>query len=137
MWQVILAENAPVVLVVISLLSMIIAAGFGLLAKLAYMIWQQHRENEKTELSRVADKLEDLVDQIKTLFTRQDEHGKKLDEQGKEIGGIKADLVQVRGDLKRQKIYCQGRERFVDEKLGVGNSRQADPPYCDSPERTD
>jgi len=149
-WQLWIQENTVVILA-------LIAVGFAALVKTSHTIWQQHKEfedarrkaekeiqaerekTEKSEMGRVADKLQDLVDQIKFLFTRQDDHGKKLQDHSIQIGELKTDIEGLRGEIKKQDAKCSERGKFVDEKLKtlITHKRVEDPPLCDRTDRSD
>ena len=131
-WATILANNAPLVVLLFTLAVVTIG-------KMGHMIWQQHRKIEKSELGRVADKLGELISQIKILFMKHDGVMDKLDDQGNRLGKLeKAVGEQFTRCGEREKVLSDIRIRqdfnirkfdaaLLDKK--DGGRRVIDPPY--------
>ena len=120
LWQKILMNNTPVVLV-------LFAVGFAVMSRLLWLIVQQQRDMatqkemadkeireqkdlvEKTELSKLTDRIVDLLDRFKDLSRRNDENGERLDILEKK---------QVEHGAQ-----CVEREKSVNDRLKVCHHR--------------
>jgi hypothetical protein len=131
-WATILSDNAPVVLVLFSILGITIA-------KMSHMIFSQHKKIETSALEKVAGKIDELVDQIKILFLKHDGVMDKLDDQGDRLGKLEKSVgEQFTRCGEREKVLSDIRIRqdfnirkfdaaLLDKK--DGGRRVIDPPY--------
>ena len=131
-WATILADNAPLVVVLFAIMG-------AAVVKLVHMVVTQHRTIEQSELGRVADKLGELISQIKVLFLKYEGVMDKLDDQGNRMGKLeKAVGEQFTRCDEREKVLSGIRRRhdFNIRKFDVtlldkkkGGRRVIDPPY--------
>ncbi len=78
---------------------------------LATMVWKQRKEVEKSELGRVADKLQDLVEQIQYLFQKQDITLTSIDN----LGGR---VTTLEKKTEAHVAKCDEREKTLIAKFG-------------------
>ena len=104
-WATILADNAPLVVVLFAIMG-------AAVVKLVHMVVTQHRTIEQAELGRVADKLGELISQIKVLFLKHDKVMDKFDDQGGRLGKLeKAVGEQFTRCDEREKVLSGIRRR--------------------------
>ncbi len=111
-WELWIQGNTVVVRVVVAFL------GYAV-GHLAMTVWKQRKEVEQSELGRVADKLQDLVEQIQYLFQKQDITVTSIDN----LGG-RVTTLEKKQEADRAK--CNEREKLViDIKLKQDKCRGA------------
>ncbi len=103
-----LTSNAVVVFIIMSI-------GFAALVKLSLMVWAQHKKIEESEITRLVDRIEDLVEQIKFLFKSQDDHNEKLDNLTGRVG-------KVEKRLGEHFTRCNEREKVLTD---IGDRQKA------------
>lgn len=100
-WEIWLQSNAVLILALIGI-------GLGALVKLSLMVWNQHQALEKSELSRVVDKIDELVTQIQVLFKKQDN---TLDE----ISDIKRTVATLDKNHCATNVLCVERGKIISD----------------------
>ena len=120
-WAKIVTTNIPLIL-------MLIVVCFGIIGKLFHLLWVQHKDierqkkkTEKSELSRVLEKIETLIEQTQFLFKKQDNTNDRIDEQELRIGTVEKKQAE-------RDATCQEREKSVNDKFKNMYRRYDDPP---------
>lgn len=126
----IIASNVPIVI----LLGIL---GFAVMGKMFDILWKQHKEIQtqkekvdESELARVADRIGDLVEQIKFLFAQRENDTE-------EIEGIKERVSDLEKGQGEQHTRCDEREKAVADKIKVLHRRLDDPQTHDRSDRGD
>lgn len=126
----IIASNIPIVL-------LIGVAGFAVMGKMFDILWKQHKEIQKqkekvdeSELARVADRIGDLVEQIKYLFEQRENDNA-------EIEGVKVRVSALEKKQGEQDATCKERDKSVTDKIKVLHHRLDEPCAQDRTDRGD
>lgn len=147
-----MTDNAKFVSEYPGLILSVLAALMAALLKLMHWFYNQYKELQKekdvvsnkledakdkvqaTELSRIADRITDLVEQNKVIFT-------KFDNQAKSISDLNLRTTKLERGQHSQDIRCAEREKqfalVVDKidtavsALKAGHTRKSDPPFTE------
>ena len=92
-WEHWFATNTPLVLLMFGVLS-------AVSAKLALMLWKNHKDTEGSNIDRLVKSIEALVARIDELFEKHDGHGMRIGKLEKRVG--------------EQLTRCREREKVVE-----------------------